>query len=92
MSVGGVGRPVSEGDRLQGRTGRSYVIQRSDAGKEGAMASVRPAVALGEPSGISTLSSGALVAIKVARRDDGLAREALQREVEMFEVLTASSA
>ncbi len=51
------------------------------------MASVRPVVAIGPPTGWSSVREGVVIAAKLARQDDPLAMEALAREVEVFEAL-----
>jgi serine/threonine protein kinase len=77
-------------NRWRGRTGRVYTLVQDDVRRDGGMASIRRVRADGPPTGASTAPEGEILAIKLARSEDVLAREALAREVDTFVALSRS--
>ena len=69
-----------------GRSGRVYVRDEGD-GREGGMASILRVRPVGLGGGDSQSDAGTLLALKLAREDEPLSMDALQREVETFETL-----
>lgn len=81
---------AANSDVIVGRTGRRYRNNPSGGSRDGGMATVRPVIAEGEPNAQSTVATGTVLALKIAREDDPLGMEAMAREVEVFAALCRS--
>jgi hypothetical protein len=77
--------------RFVGRSGRVYELDPTEAVREGSLASVRAARALGPASDPGGLAEGSLCAIKLCRRQDASGLAAFELESACFEALGTGS-